>query len=90
MPVPAVSTIASILAGIGLLAGLAIAVVVVVLLNGIVRPTRQIVSYADEILSSGVGIAKNLDGIEQLGRTDELTGELPGLTRGYLERLRAG
>jgi hypothetical protein len=90
VPVLANSTIASILAGLGLLAGLGIAVLVVGLFNGIVRPLRKISSYADDVLSSGVGIAKNLDGIEQLGRTDELTGELPGLTRGYLERLRAG
>ena len=90
MPLPAASTIASILAGVGLLAGLAIAAVLVVLLNGVMRPTRQVASYAEEILSSGVGIAKNLDGIEKLGRTDELTGEVSGLARAYLERLGAG
>ena len=90
MPVLASSTIASILAGVGLLAGLAIAVLVAGLLHRIVRPARQISSYAEDVLSSGVGIARNLDGIEQLGRTDELTSDLSGLTRAYLERLRAG
>ena len=86
----AISTGAAILAWIGLALGLVIALVVVALFNRVVRPAQEIDSYASDILAGGVGIAKNLDDVDQLDRTLELGGAVPGLATRYLEKVQGG
>jgi hypothetical protein len=90
MSVLAISTGAAILAWIGLALGLVIAVLVVVLFNRIVRPAQEIDGYASDILEGGVGIARNLDDVDQLARTLELGGAVPGLAGRYLDQVRGG
>lgn len=85
----AISTGISILALIGLAIGLALALLVIALFTSVVGPANEIDGYADEILDAGVGIAANVDGIDGLLRTRELTGAVPGLAVAYLERVKA-
>jgi tetrahydromethanopterin S-methyltransferase subunit F len=85
----AMSTGVVVLAWIGLAIGLAIAVVVVLLFNRIVRPAQEIESYANDILDSGLAIARNLDGADELLRTRELATAVPPLAVAYLKRLGA-
>jgi hypothetical protein len=84
----AISTGLAVLAWIGLALGLLIAVVVVVLLQSVVRPVLEIRSYADDILEAGVGIATNLDGVDELERTRELATAVPALAVAYLNKLQ--
>ena len=90
MSVLAISTGAAILAWIGLALGLVIALVVVALFNRVVRPAQEIDGYTSDILEGGVGIAKNLDDVDQLARTLELGGAVPGLATRYLEKVKGG
>jgi hypothetical protein len=80
----------AILAWIGLALGLIIALLVVALLNRVVRPALEIRHYADEILAAGLGIATNLDGVDDLARTRELATAVPGLATAYLHKLQGG
>jgi hypothetical protein len=61
---------------------------VIALFNRIVRPAREIQRYADHVLAAGIGIARNLDGLDELGRTRELGAAVPGLATAFLGRLR--
>jgi len=74
------------LAIVGLVVLLVIAVVVLVLLDSVRRPIVEIDGYASDILTAGVGIATNLDGVEHLLRTRELGGAVPGLAVRYLKK----
>ena len=76
----------TVLAIIGLLLLLVVAVVVLVLLESVRRPIEEIDAYASDILEAGVGIATNLDAVDELSRTRELARALPGLAVGYLKR----
>jgi hypothetical protein len=89
MTMAAISTTSAVLAWIGLGLGLVVAVVVVKLFTNVMTAALEIRRYADAILTAGVGIATNLDGVEQLERTKQLTGAVPGLAGAYLERLSA-
>lgn len=84
-----ISTGGAVLAWIGLVLGLGILVVVIALLDGVVRPAREISDYADDILAAGVGIAANLDDVDELARTRELATAVPGLVAAYLDELSA-
>jgi hypothetical protein len=86
----AVSTGGAILAWVGLVLGLVIAIVVVALLQSVLRPVLEIRRYADDILAAGVGIAKNLDPVDELGHTHELAQAVPGLAVAYLNTLQDG
>ena len=77
----------TVLAWIGLALGLVVLTVVVLLFTWIVRPLREIERYATDILGAGVGIARNLDGVDELTRTRELAQAVPPLAVAYLERL---
>ena len=90
MTVFAISTGGAVLAWIGLVLGLVIAIVVVALLQNVLRPTLEINRYANDILDAGVGIAKNLDAIDELAHTRELATAVPGLAVAYLDKLQAG
>ena len=76
----------TVLAIIGLLLLLVVAVVVLVLLESVRRPIEEIDAYAGDILEAGVGIATNLDAVDELARTHGLGGAVPGLAVGYLKR----
>jgi hypothetical protein len=84
----AVATGAAMLAWVGLVVLLVIALVVVALFNRVVRPALEIKRYADHILEAGVGIASNLDGVDELARTRELATAVPGLATAYLEQVK--
>jgi hypothetical protein len=86
----AVSTAEAVLAIIGLALGLVVAVVVVLLFNRVVTPALEIERYADDILEAGVGIAKNLDDVDELMRARDLATAVPGLALAYLEKVKAG
>jgi hypothetical protein len=81
----AVSTGIAVLSLIGLALGLVILLVVLALFNRVVRPALEIDRYAKDILDGGLGIAKNLDGVDELARTRELATAIPPLAVAYLE-----
>jgi hypothetical protein len=81
-----VSTGSVVLAIIGLVLLLVVAVVVLNLLEQVRRPVAEIDAYASDILAAGVGIATNLDGAEQLLQTRELATAVPDLAVGYLKK----
>ena len=66
---------------IGLAALLGLAVQVLILLNRVLRPLREIKQNTDEILEYGLRIAKNLDGADEIVRTRELATALSELVR---------
>ena len=86
MTVVAMSTGSTILAWIGLVLLLVVAILVWNLLAAILRPLREIERYANDILEGGVGIAKNLDGADQIVQTRELASGVPGLAVAYLKK----
>ena len=75
------STPAVVLAAIGLFAGLHVLVAVVVVLNRVLRPLREIKRYADEILVAARAIERNLDGVDEARRLREVATSLPGGVR---------
>jgi len=81
----AVSTGTAILSLIGLALGLVILLVVLALFNRVVRPALEIDRYARDILDGGIGIAKNLDAVDELARTRDLATSVPPLAVAYLE-----
>ena len=87
MSVLALSTGSAVLAWIGLALGVVVLLVVVVLFSMVLRPAREIDGYAGHILTAGVGIATNLDAVDELERTRALGGAVPGLAVGYLRKL---
>ena len=86
MNVLAVTTGEAILAWLGLVLLLVVAVVVLILLESLRRPIAEIDHYASDILDAGIGIAKNLDGAEELLRTHALATAVPGLAVAYLKK----
>jgi hypothetical protein len=86
MSVPAVTTAQGVLAVIGLLLLLVVAVLVLILLENVRRPIAEIDRYADHILEAGVGIAKNLDAVDELAKTREIATAAPGLAVAYLKK----
>jgi hypothetical protein len=88
--VVALSTAESVLALIGLTIGVVVLVVVIGLFNRIMRPAGEIRSYADDILEAGVGIGRNLDGVDELRTTHALGSAVPGLAGAYLKKLGGG
>jgi hypothetical protein len=83
----AVSTGVGILALVGLVLGVVVLGVVIALFVNVLGPAREIDAYARDILEHGLGIARNVDGVDELHRTHELGGAVPGLATGYLSRL---
>lgn len=83
----AISTGATVLAWIGLALGVVVLLVVIALFQRIMRPAREIDAYAGDILTAGLGIAKNLDAVDELEQTRALGAAVPGLAVGYLRKL---
>ena len=86
MTLLAVTTAQAILAWIGILLLLVVAVVVTALLENVRRPIDEIDRYATDILDGGVGIAGNLDAVDELATTHTIAQAAPGLAVGYLKR----
>ncbi|MBA3428986.1 MAG: hypothetical protein H0U07_10495, partial [Actinobacteria bacterium] len=61
-----------VLAWIGLALGLVVAIVVVLLFSKIMRPALEIERYSRDILDAGLGITRNLDGVDEAVRTRDL------------------
>lgn len=89
MTVLAIETAFAVLAWVGLVVGLVVLAVVVTLFTRVVKPTLEIRRYSKEILDAGLAIARNLDGVDELERTQELGGKVPQLGGAYIERLGA-
>ena len=87
MTVLAISTGSAVLAWVGLGLGAVVLALVVGLFNRIMRPAIEIRRYADDILEAGVGIGRNLDGVDELSRTHALANAVPDLAGAYLARL---
>ena len=75
------------LALVGLAIGAVVLVVVVALFARVLGPAKEIDAYAGDILEAGVGIARNLDAVDDLARTEALGAAVPGLAVGYLRKL---
>ena len=80
------STGTAILAWVGLALGAGALVQVLLLLMRLLRPLHEISRYADEILVSGLAIAKNLDDVDEALRTRELAAALPDAVRPIAHR----
>jgi hypothetical protein len=61
-------------------AGAVLVAVVAALLHRTAQPALEIRRYADEVLVASQGIARNLEGIDELARTRELAREFGGGT----------
>ena len=81
------STTVVVFAWIGLALGLVIALLVVWLFDRIVRPALEIERYSRAILDAGLGITRNLDGVDEAVRTRDLAIAVPGLAVAYLQKL---
>ena len=81
------STSLVIFAWIGLALGLVIALVVVWLFDRVARPVLEIERYSRAILDAGLGITRNLDGVDEAVRTRDLATTVPGLAVAYLQKL---
>lgn len=75
---------------IGLLLGVVVLGVVIGLFNRVVRPAREIEHYAEHVLDAGLGICRNVDGADELVRTQALGRAVPGLAVAYLDRVKGG
>jgi len=82
-----VSTGGVVLAWIGLALGLVVALIVVFLFGRVVRPALEVERYSRDILDAGLGIARNLDGVDEAVRTRDLATAVPGLAVAYLKKL---
>jgi hypothetical protein len=80
-----VSTTTLVFAWLGLFVGAQVPVLVLILLNRVLRPLREIKRYADDTLAAGLGIAHNLDGIEEAARLRQLATALPAGVRKAVE-----
>ena len=81
------STTAVVFAWIGLGLGLVAALLVVWLFDRVVRPALEIERYSRAILDAGLGITRNLDGVDEAVRTRDLATAVPGLAVAYLQKL---
>lgn len=68
----------------GLFVGLILLPLVVVLFMRVLQPIGEIRRYADDVLEAGLGIARNVDGLDEVVRTRELATALPGLATAFL------
>ncbi len=86
----AVSTGGAILAIVGLVVGVVVLGVVISLFTRVLRPALEIRRYADQTLEAGLGITRNVDGVDELDRTRDLGAAVPGLATTYLQKLSGG
>lgn len=84
------SAVSAVLALVGLVLGVGVLVLVLALFDRVRSPLQEIDRYADRILEGGLGIARNLDGVDEAVRTRELATAVPGLAVAYLRKLELG
>jgi hypothetical protein len=65
-----------------------VAPVVVLFLNKVLRPIKEIYAYADDTLEHGVGITAQLDSVPKLARTRELAGQARQAASRYASALQ--
>ncbi len=65
-----------------------VAPVVILLASYVIRPARECVRYADDILEHGVGITAALEPVPALVTTRELVGDVTRKAVGYVGALR--
>jgi hypothetical protein len=70
------------LALVGLVAGVAALLAVAWLLDRVLRPVSEIDRYAADTLDAGLGIARNLDGLDEILRTRDLGAALAAAGEG--------
>ena len=80
------STGVVVLSLLGLFLGVPVLVAVLLCLNRVLRPLREIKRYADDILEAGLGIARNLDAVDEAARTHDLVTALPAALRSAVGR----
>jgi hypothetical protein len=80
-----VSTTSVVLVALGLFLGAHVPVLVLILLNRVLRPLREIKRYADDTLAAAHSIERNLDGIGEAGRLHELATALASGLREVVE-----
>jgi hypothetical protein len=73
----------------GLAVGAGTLGLVVGLFNRVIGPAGEIDRYANHILDAGLGIARNLDGADELATTRDLGTAVPALALAYLDKLGA-
>jgi len=66
---------------IAVVLGLPVLGVVAVLLHRVLRPLLESARYSERILTAGVGIASNLDGLGEAARTRELAPAVAEIAR---------
>ncbi len=81
------STTVVVFAWIGLALGVVVALLVVWLFDRVVRHVLEIERYSRAILDAGLGITRNLDGVDEAVRTRDLATAVPGLAVAYLQKL---
>ena len=81
------STTVVVFAWIGLALGVVVALLVVWLFDRVLRPLFEIERYSRAILDAGLGITRNLDGVDEAVRTRDLATTVPGLAVAYLKKL---
>lgn len=81
------STTIVVLAWVGLALGVVVALLVVWLFDRVLRPLLEIERYSRAILDAGLGITRNLDGVDEAVRTRDLATAVPGLAVAYLRKL---
>lgn len=86
MTIIAASTAGAILALIGLAVGLVVFLVVVLLLNGVLTPLRQILAHVRDAQTAPM-LEHGVKGPGELGRTRQLAEAVPGLAVAYMQKL---
>jgi hypothetical protein len=77
----------TVLAWIGLAFGLVVLLLLASLFYRVLRPALEIERYAEETLDAGLGIARNVDAIDELTRTRALVLTVLELAVADLEKL---
>jgi len=66
---------------VGLALGAIVLLTVLALIERGQRALREIARYGDDVPAAGLGIARNLDAVDEAARTQELAAALPGALR---------
>ena len=80
----------AILAFVGLALGVVVLGLVIGLFTRVLRPLLEIRRYSLHILDAGLAITRNLDGVDELERTRELSVAVPRRGGAYLDEVGRG
>jgi hypothetical protein len=90
MSLLAVSTAGAILAILALVVGLVVLGVVIILLQGVLSPAREIAQQAKQAPDVAPFLTNGVQGVDELSRTRQLTNQVPPLALAYLEKVQSG